>query len=73
MQTVRRLRGRQAWRGLCRGIFGCGFIRRWRKAFDGGAAKVGGVAILAVMAGLRGILWISFQIAFTAKTGVPTR
>jgi len=49
------------------------FIRRWRKAFDGAAAKVGGAVILAVMAGVLGILWLGFQIAVTAKTGVPAR
>ncbi|MDP2801867.1 MAG: hypothetical protein Q8O26_08295 [Phreatobacter sp.] len=49
------------------------FIRKWRRAVEGAAAKVGGAIILAIVAGALGILWLGFQLAVTAKTGVPTR
>lgn len=49
------------------------FIRKWRRAIESAAAKVGGAIILAFVAGLLGVLWLGFQLAVTARTGVPTR
>ena len=42
------------------------FLRKFRRAFDGAASKIGGAVILAIVSGFIWLIWLGFQ-AITSR------
>ena len=45
------------------------FVRKWRKAYEGGTAKVGAAVILTVVSGALLLLWQALQLVLGRGNG----